>query len=137
MVPETWIIVDDVPKTSSGKINRPLLTQFVEAINATEYRRILDLAISDSTEDDANLPATPMERQLQRILCRVLNRPAEQIVMNRTSVVLKVSVLMFSNFYVQRAFVNWPLVLNHQPYPQGCRKERQRALDLVRIAFLY
>jgi aryl carrier-like protein len=84
MVPETWIIVDDVPKTSSGKINRPLLTQFVEAINATEYRRILDLAISDSTEDDANLPATPMERQLQRILCRVLNRPAEQIVMNRT-----------------------------------------------------
>ena len=48
--------MEEVPKTSSGNIDRATLLQFAENMNAKEYQRVFDLASSNPEDKLTNMP---------------------------------------------------------------------------------
>ncbi|KAJ8206638.1 hypothetical protein LV159_008937, partial [Aspergillus fumigatus] len=79
MVPTVWLAVRSVPLNKSGKLDRVALGEWLESVDDLQYREIINLDLTD----EAQIPATAVERQLQRIWSQVLNIPLEQTGLNR------------------------------------------------------
>ena len=79
MVPATWLVVDAVPMLVSGKLDRTQVARWVENIDDSTYKRIMD---SDD-ENESAVQITDTGRLLQGIWSRVLNIPLESVKVNR------------------------------------------------------
>jgi non-ribosomal peptide synthase protein (TIGR01720 family) len=80
MVPNIWIPLAAVPVNTSGKTDRLALTRWVQSLPSDE---IAALTNTEETEDIDALPATVVERELQKAWSQVLGVPTSSI--HRTS----------------------------------------------------
>ncbi|KAI9848835.1 MAG: NRPS [Sclerophora amabilis] len=78
MVPSTWVVVEAIPLTTSGKTNRLIMTKWAEDMNEETYHEVVD------KQGWSEMPATVIERQLQAVWGLVLNMPVDRIRMNRS-----------------------------------------------------
>lgn len=80
MIPNIWAIVDSVPLSTSLKLNKRKMATWLESMPEETYLEIMDLA----AQNESTGPSTPMEKQLQEVLSRVLNLSMETVSMNRS-----------------------------------------------------
>lgn len=85
MMPRSWILLEKVPVTLNGKLNRRVLFQWLEAMDNETYENILML----NNDDETNLLApsgsfSPMEESLAKAWSHVLNVPEGQISVNQS-----------------------------------------------------
>ena len=80
MVPSVWIPLAIIPMTSSGKVDRLKLTQWVEAMDQQTMAMLTGL----SEDDQSAVPASLLEHQLQRIWSQVLDLPLERTRFDRS-----------------------------------------------------
>ncbi|MCJ1378651.1 hypothetical protein MMC17_001750 [Xylographa soralifera] len=78
MVPEFWAVLEAVPRTTSGKVDRVLLRKWIENISEKEFEIITGSEALLKSET----PATRMEEQLQQIWSTVLNLPITEVGLN-------------------------------------------------------
>ena len=79
MVPSLWIFVERLPFTTTGKIDRSKVRQWLEDMSEVDYRHAVDQLADRSTE----APTTEMERSIQLVWSAVLNLSSDQIQRNR------------------------------------------------------
>jgi amino acid adenylation domain-containing protein len=79
MVPNTWVLLQSMPLTTSGKINRSNISKWLETAADNIFHRMIH-AGQGVPEDK---PANNVEKSLQAIWARVLNIPAGQVELNR------------------------------------------------------
>lgn len=77
-VPSVWIVVRGLPINTSGKLDRPTLTQWVENLDSSSYQQIMDI----TTERES--PASVMEQDLRNIWADVLGVLPEQVSLHRS-----------------------------------------------------
>ena len=80
MVPALWVPVNAIPLLPSGKLDRKKVRRWVEALDDATYEQIANVGSKASGRG----PSTPTEFELRRIWASVLNRPEEQISMERS-----------------------------------------------------
>ncbi|PWY87430.1 nonribosomal peptide synthase [Aspergillus heteromorphus CBS 117.55] len=80
MVPALWVPVNGIPLLPSGKLDRKKVRRWVESLDDATYEQIANLGSQASGRG----PSTPTEHTLRRIWASILNRPEEQIDMERT-----------------------------------------------------
>ncbi|RAL03130.1 nonribosomal peptide synthase [Aspergillus ibericus CBS 121593] len=80
MVPALWVPVNAIPLLPSGKLDRKKVRRWVEALDDATYEQIANVGSKASGRG----PSTPTEFALRRIWASVLNRPEEQISMERS-----------------------------------------------------
>ena len=83
MVPSKWVVVQNIPLSPSGKLDRGLVKRWVNNMSHEVLCQISNFAVED---DSAATQATDMERRLQLILGDVLNMPPEQIAVSQSFV---------------------------------------------------
>ncbi|OPB40688.1 hypothetical protein A0O28_0007680 [Trichoderma guizhouense] len=85
MMPRSWILLEKVPVTLNGKLNRRVLLQWLESVDNDTYESILTLNNDDETNALA-LPGSlsPMEESLAKAWSHVLNVPEGQISVNQS-----------------------------------------------------
>ena len=81
MVPTVWVLVDSLPLSRSGKIDRMKAVKFVEEMDETTYGRVMD---ANSQGELPERPLTDLERRLQLVWSNVLNIPVEQVLPNKS-----------------------------------------------------
>ena len=79
MVPSLWIIASSIPLSISGKLNRSVVTQFVNDMDDETY----NLVTGDDSEI-AIIPASPIEEKIQQVCSEILNVPTSSIRLNRS-----------------------------------------------------
>ncbi|GCB19937.1 nonribosomal peptide synthetase 12 [Aspergillus awamori] len=80
MVPALWVPVNAIPLLPSGKLDRKKVRRWVETLDDATYEQIANVGSKASGRG----PSTPAEFELRRIWASVLNRPEEQISMERS-----------------------------------------------------
>lgn len=80
MVPTAWFVVDYIPLDSSGKLDRGLVSRWIEEMDDGTFRTSLE----DEKSDQATGPTTATDRKLQAIVSRALNLPLEKVILNRS-----------------------------------------------------
>ena len=75
MVPDSWIAVQSIPLTTSGKSERHTVGRWLESMDQKTYEDI----VSEKEESDSFEQLSDMECTLQRITAHVLNLPVENI----------------------------------------------------------
>ncbi|GKZ31509.1 nonribosomal peptide synthase [Aspergillus brasiliensis] len=80
MVPALWVPVNAIPLLPSGKLDRKKVRRWVETVDDATYEQIANVGSKASGRG----PSTPAEFELRRIWASVLNRPEEQISMERS-----------------------------------------------------
>lgn len=78
MIPTIWLIVDQIPLSISGKLDKNAAIEFVATISAADARKGRELW----DVVDANHCWTPIELQLKTIWSEVLNIPKDSIKAN-------------------------------------------------------
>ncbi|MCJ1282185.1 hypothetical protein MMC26_001508 [Xylographa opegraphella] len=78
MVPEFWAVLEAVPRTTSGKIDRVLLRKWVENISEEEFA----IVTGSEAHLQSEIPATKIEEELQQIWSTVLNIPVTEVGFN-------------------------------------------------------
>lgn len=73
MLPQFWVVVEDIPLMISGKMNRVLTKKFVEELTEQSCEEGIDRAANHMDLDDA------VETQLREIWSLVLNRNIDDI----------------------------------------------------------
>lgn len=81
MIPSVWIAVASLPCLSSGKLNRKKVLQWLGAIDADTYERII--GGPDLTTTTAS-PRSALESVLRGIWAHVLNLPEEKVPLDRS-----------------------------------------------------
>lgn len=84
MVPTAWAVLEKVPITTTGKINRTQVSRWIEDMTEVTYSEVADLA----PLVDSGIPATEMESKLQCTWSEVLNVPLAQVRLNRSFIEL-------------------------------------------------
>ncbi|TVY44055.1 Nonribosomal peptide synthetase [Lachnellula occidentalis] len=80
MVPSMWLIVESVPTLPSGKLDRKITATWVQTMNETSYRRIVDISQpSGNTTETSKGPTTEMENKLRQIWSHVLNLELDHV----------------------------------------------------------
>lgn len=80
-VPEVWIPLNDLPSVpDTGEIDRRKLRTWVQNVNQDVYERVMSLC----TDQPLQQPRNEMEKEVQRLVARVLQIPPEQVGMNFT-----------------------------------------------------
>ncbi|KAL3420516.1 hypothetical protein PVAG01_06961 [Phlyctema vagabunda] len=80
MVPSVWILVESIPLSVAGKIDRVKINKWVDDLSDDIYQDLMEL----DTQISATKFATPMERNLQSIWSRILNVSIERLDKNRS-----------------------------------------------------
>ncbi|KAH8586613.1 hypothetical protein B0O99DRAFT_695320 [Bisporella sp. PMI_857] len=75
MIPTIWIPLLNIPKNTSGKVNRFSVKEWISNLNDETSALISELSI----EKDFTQPRTPMEKELQQIWGDILNLPLNRI----------------------------------------------------------
>ncbi|KAH8805143.1 nonribosomal peptide synthase Pes1 [Xylogone sp. PMI_703] len=75
MVPTTWLVVEAIPISTAGKLERRMVESWVESIDKQTYDKITSVA----TEDFQGTPATDMSKIIQEIISKVLNLPIQNV----------------------------------------------------------
>ena len=75
MVPSQWVILHDIPLLPSGKLDRRLVTQWVEDMDQEMYRQVSEADVEESN----GTQATPVEQKLREIFSFVLHVPLDQV----------------------------------------------------------
>ncbi|KAL4870565.1 hypothetical protein BDV12DRAFT_195289 [Aspergillus spectabilis] len=68
-VPTVWLTVGNLSLNLSGKLDRPQISSWVEALDEDAYNQALDVSSAASLKPE---PATEMERRLQSLWARAL-----------------------------------------------------------------
>ncbi|KAL6797965.1 hypothetical protein J3E68DRAFT_448952 [Trichoderma sp. SZMC 28012] len=85
MMPRSWILLEKVPVTLNGKLNRRVLLQWLESVDNDTYESILTLNNDDETNTLASSGSlSPMEESLAKAWSHVLNVPEGQISVNQS-----------------------------------------------------
>ncbi|KAL7914382.1 hypothetical protein GGI35DRAFT_467491 [Trichoderma velutinum] len=85
MMPRSWILLEKVPVTLNGKLNRRVLSQWLESMDNETYESILMLNNDDETHILAPLGSlSPMEETLAKAWSHVLNVPEGRISANQS-----------------------------------------------------
>ncbi|KUI53393.1 Nonribosomal peptide synthetase 12 [Cytospora mali] len=80
-IPEVWIPLDDLPSVpETGEIDRRKLRTWVQNANQDVYESVMSLG----TDQPLQQPSAEMEKEVQRLVARVLQIPPEQVGMNFT-----------------------------------------------------
>ncbi|KAH8665275.1 hypothetical protein BGZ60DRAFT_540731 [Tricladium varicosporioides] len=79
MIPSTWMVLNSIPRTTSGKLNRVPITKWIHEMGKEQY-----LEINDATRIKNKEPTTSMEKQLMEVVSHVLDIPADNIGANRS-----------------------------------------------------
>jgi amino acid adenylation domain-containing protein len=80
MVPSVWVAVSNVPTLASSKLDRKQVGVWLEGMDETTYRRILEL---ESSSEPA-VPTTEVTKKLQDIWSKVLNIPIGNVKPNKS-----------------------------------------------------
>ncbi|KAF2757245.1 nonribosomal peptide synthase [Pseudovirgaria hyperparasitica] len=80
MVPSVWAVVESLPLLPSGKLDRRVVTTWVETMDDTTYDKISGI---DGSSDSGS-PATKLGKLLQEIIAKVLNIPEKRVVQNQS-----------------------------------------------------
>lgn len=75
MIPTTWVPIVNIPKTSSGKVDRSYVKKWMSIVNGETSALISELSV----EKGLTHPNTPLEKELQQIWGEILNLPLNQI----------------------------------------------------------
>ncbi|KKP00783.1 hypothetical protein THAR02_07109 [Trichoderma harzianum] len=85
MMPRSWVLLEKVPVTLNGKLNRRVLLQWLESVDNDTYESILTLNNDDETNALASSGSlSPMEESLAKAWSHVLNVPEGQISVNQS-----------------------------------------------------
>lgn len=80
-MPEVWIPLDSMPTVpDTDQVDRRRLRTWVQNANQEVYEQVMSLA----TDQPLQPPTTEMERQVQKLVSRVLQVPQDQVGMNFT-----------------------------------------------------
>ena len=71
MVPAIWMIVDAIPLTANGKMDRVRTRQWLEEMDEITF----ETAMNGNAQDGSDVAATHEEEQVQKILSKVLGLP--------------------------------------------------------------
>ncbi|KAK2001708.1 AMP-binding enzyme [Colletotrichum falcatum] len=77
-VPNSWIVLDQMPSNGEGSVDRRRLRTWIQNINEETYHQISSLESNELFQE----PLTEMERVLQKNVANVLRLPARQVGMN-------------------------------------------------------
>ncbi|KAK2041016.1 AMP-binding enzyme [Colletotrichum somersetense] len=77
-VPNSWIVLDEMPSNGEGSVDRRRLQTWIQNINEDMYHQISTLESHELFQE----PLTEMERVLQKNVANVLRLPLRQIGMN-------------------------------------------------------
>ncbi|KAM0520875.1 hypothetical protein ACHAP9_003600 [Verticillium nonalfalfae] len=77
-LPSNWIVLDQMPVTADGIVDRRKLQTWVQNMNESMYKQVTSLE-SDKLFQE---PLTDMERTVQKAVARVLRIPEREIGMN-------------------------------------------------------
>ncbi|KAG9764881.1 nonribosomal peptide synthase 11, partial [Aureobasidium melanogenum] len=80
MVPNLWLVVDSIPITSSGKVNRSHLMQWLSDLTDYEYQQ----AILDVVGESRETPINPRESLFRDLCGQILNLPVQEIGMGQS-----------------------------------------------------
>ncbi|KAI7968920.1 hypothetical protein EIK77_007615 [Talaromyces pinophilus] len=82
MTPTAWVILQQLPLLPSGKLDRKLITQFVENMDDATFERLT--AAEQTSSPDNVVVITQTEAALRDIWASVLKLPAESISLDRS-----------------------------------------------------
>ncbi|KAH8701118.1 putative nonribosomal peptide synthase [Talaromyces proteolyticus] len=82
MVPSNWIIFEQLPLLASGKLNRRMISQFIENTSDDVYTKIMAAAEQDSPGKIVVITET--EATLQKIWASVLNIGSDSLSLDRS-----------------------------------------------------
>ncbi|KZL74093.1 non-ribosomal peptide synthetase [Colletotrichum tofieldiae] len=77
-VPNSWIVLDQMPSNGEGSVDRRRLQTWIQNINEDMYHQISSLESHELFQE----PLTEMERVLQKNVANVLRVPPRQVGMN-------------------------------------------------------
>ncbi|ROW00548.1 hypothetical protein VSDG_03407 [Cytospora chrysosperma] len=78
-IPEVWIPLDNLPSVpETGEIDRRKLRTWVQNANQEVYESVMSLC----TDQPLHQPSNEMEKEVQKLVSRVLQIPQEQVGMN-------------------------------------------------------
>ncbi|RDW58708.1 hypothetical protein BP6252_13184 [Coleophoma cylindrospora] len=80
MMPSLWVVVEDIPLLSSGKMNRKKLSTWVENMDEQTYQHISNFGKTRALE----IPSNEMEKQIQEVWSTVLHLPLKEVGLRRT-----------------------------------------------------
>ncbi|KAB5583445.1 non-ribosomal peptide synthetase [Coniochaeta sp. 2T2.1] len=79
-VPDTWVVLSQMPLTESGEVDRRRIRTWSQNINEDSYTRIMRL----DSQNVLQAPSTDMERSVQRVVSKVLQLPQDHVGVNFT-----------------------------------------------------
>lgn len=82
MVPAIWVVVYDIPRQASGKLDRKTVTSWVEQMSAETYKDITGVHRTD------NRPVTHFEERLCRAIAETLGLDIDTVATNQSFLVL-------------------------------------------------
>ncbi|KAM0282027.1 hypothetical protein ACHAQH_003233 [Verticillium albo-atrum] len=77
-LPSNWIVLDQMPATADGNVDRRKLQTWVQNMNESMYKQVTSLESDELFQE----PLTDMERTIQKAVARVLRIPEREIGMN-------------------------------------------------------
>lgn len=75
MVPELWLVLEEIPRNSSAKLDRKRVTQYLERLSSDEFSSL----ISRMEEPSLERPGSTTEIHIRELWAEVLNVPADEI----------------------------------------------------------
>ena len=133
MVPTLWIVVEAMPLSSSGKLDRKQALGWVERMTSEAYAEIT----RSESDNELDVPATTIERKIQQIWANVLNLSTRQVGFSRSFLSLggdsisAMQVISLARIEKIRLTIQEilhgktisQLALNTQPFEQAVQRE--------------
>jgi amino acid adenylation domain-containing protein/non-ribosomal peptide synthase protein (TIGR01720 family) len=80
MIPQTWVVVEDIPMLVSGKLDRKQVAAWIGSLDEETYEWVMGI----DNEADSPIEVTGTTKVLQDIWARVLNLPIEKVRPNQS-----------------------------------------------------